>query len=165
MTAFCVVVAEGARARFFTLEHNEVPELEGGPDLVEHESLLNPEHRVHQDEIYADSSGRNRTPGGQGHVYDEHRDQHDADVEKRFADEISQRADSLVRAVGARRVFLCAEKRMLGFLRSRLNGQTPSGAEIMEIPKDLAKLKPRDVHEHLADDGYLPRRKPPQASR
>ena len=91
MTAFCVVVAEGARARLFTLEHNELPEFEGGPDLVEHDSLLNPEHRVHGEEIYADSSGRNRTPGGQGYAYDEHREQHDANVEKRFAAEVSER--------------------------------------------------------------------------
>lgn len=149
----------------FTLEHNELPEFEGGPDLVEHDSLLNPEHRVHGEEIYADSSGRNRTPGGQGYAYDEHREQHDANVEKRFAAEVSERVDQLVRDVGARRVFLCAEKQMLGFLRGSLNGHTPSGAEIQEIPKDLAKLKPREVQEHLAGDGYLPRRKAPQTSR
>lgn len=165
MTNCCVVVAEGSRARLFTLEHNEVPDLEGGPDLVEHESLTNPEHRVHQDEIYADSSGRNRTPGGQGHIYDEHRDDHDALVEKRFASEIAERVDDLVRQSGARHVFLCAEKQMLGFLRGSFNDRTASGAEVHEVAKDLAKLKPREVHEHLASDGYIARRKAPRASR
>lgn len=164
MTEFCVVVAEGARARFFTLERSEIPDLEGGPDLIEHASLLNPEHRVNHDAIYADSSGRNRTPGGQSHVYDEHRDQHDADVEKRFAREIAERIDNHARESGARRVLLCAEKRMLGFLRGVIGDQTPSGAEIREIPKDLANHKSKEIHEHLAGDGHLPRRKAPQTS-
>lgn len=164
MTAFCVVVADGAQARFLTLERSDIPDLEGGPNLIEHASLLNPEHRVHQDAIYADSSGRNRTPGGPGHVYDEHRDQHDADVEKRFARDIAQRIEDQVAESGARRVLLCAEKRMLGFLRPTLGDRTASGAEVQEIPKDLAKHKARDIQEHLAADGHLPRRKAPQAS-
>ncbi len=164
MTNSYVVVAEGTQARFFTLEHTEVPDLEGGPDLVEHDSLLNPAHRVHHDQIYADSSGRNRTPGGQGHIYDEHRDQHDANSEKLFARQIAERLDQIGRQAGARRALLCAEKRMLGFLRTSLGEHTPSGIEIHEIPKDLAKLKPREIQEHLANDGYILRRKAPQAN-
>jgi protein required for attachment to host cells len=163
MTNSCVVVAEGARARFFTLESSDVPDLEGGPDLVEHDSLINPEHRARQDQIYADSSGRNRTPGGQGQIYDEHRDQHNANTEKRFAREIAERIDQLGCRAGARRAFLCAEKRMLGFLRTSLGENTPNGLEIQEIPKDLTKLKPREIQEHLAKDGYIPRRKAPNA--
>lgn len=30
MSEYCVVVAQGSRARFFTLEPAEVPEMEGG---------------------------------------------------------------------------------------------------------------------------------------
>lgn len=160
MSEYCVVVAEGARARFFTLERPELPELEGGPDLVEHSSLANPRHRAHDSKIYADArSGRNRTPGGQGHAYDEHRDGHDAEMEHRFARDIAGELGDVARRNGTRRVILCAEKRMLGFLRDDL----PSlpGVEIIEVPKDLAKLAPRELQEHLARDGLIPRRRPP----
>jgi len=163
MTNCCVVVAEGSRARFFTLEQSDIPELEGGPDLVEHDSMLNTEHRVPQDQIYADSGGRNRSPGGPSHAYDEHRDQHDADTEQRFARDIAGRLAELIKHSGARRAFLCAEKRMLGFLRPALQEQTNDSAEVHEVSKDLAKLKPREIHERLADDGYIAARQAPKA--
>ncbi|PWG60991.1 host attachment protein [Spiribacter halobius] len=160
MSEYCVVVAEGARARFFTLERPDLPELEGGPDLMEHLSLANPRHRAHDSKVYADArSGRNRTPGGQGHAYDEHRDGHDAEMEHRFARDIARQLDGLARSNGTRRVILCAEKRMLGFLRNGLP-ELP-GVEIREVQKDLAKLGPRELQEHLARDGLLPRRRPP----
>lgn len=160
MSEYCVVVAEGARARFFTLERPDLPELEGGPDLVEHPSLANPRHRAHDDKVYADArSGRNRTPGGQGHAYDEHRDGHDAELEHRFARDIARQLGEVTRSNGTRRVILCAEKRMLGFLRDDLPALP--GVDIREVAKDLAKLGARELQQHLARDGLLPRRRPP----
>lgn len=161
MSEYCVVVAEGARARFFTLEPAELPELEGGPNLVEHDSLVNPRHRAHDASVYADTrGGRNRTPGGQGHGYDEHRDRHDAASEQKFARDIARQLSSLTRSNGTRRVILCAEKRMLGFLRHEVRGG--GGLDLTEVGKDLAKLSVTDLHRHLAGDGLLPRRRNPK---
>lgn len=160
MSNFCVVVAEGARARFFTLEYPEIPEMQSGPDLVEQQTLVNPEHRAHQDRIFADTrGGRNRTSGGEAHGYDEHRDQYDADQEAHFAQDVAGHLERMARDQRARRLVLCAEKRMLGFLRTALNGHVPDGVDLREVPKDLAKLKPRELHGHLAADGHLPRRR------
>jgi protein required for attachment to host cells len=159
MSEYCVVVAEGARARFFTLEPAEVPELSGGPDLVEHDALANPQHRAHDDSIYANTrGGRYRTPGGQGHGYDEHRQRHDALQERMFARDIASRLDSLARSNGTRRIILCAEKRMLGVLRGVVSA--PPGTEIVEVGKDLAKLPTPELHRHLARDGHIPSRRP-----
>ena len=147
MSEYCVVVAEGARARFFTLEPAEVPELSGGPDLVEHDALANPQHRAHDDSIYANTrGGRYRTSGGQGHGYDEHRQRH------------ASRLDNLARSNGTRRIILCAEKRMLGVLRGVVSA--PPGTEIVEVGKDLAKLPTPELHRHLARDGHIPGRRP-----
>jgi hypothetical protein len=50
-----VVVADESRARFFTVEPVELPELESGPKLIEHEDLLNPEGRVSTGRLFADT--------------------------------------------------------------------------------------------------------------
>ncbi len=161
MSEYCIVVAEGARARFFTVEPAEIPEFEGSPNLVEHAALANPQHQAHDDRIYADTrGGRNRTPGGQGHGYDEHRDRHDDALEHRFAKDIAEQIDSVARSNGTRRVILCAEKRMLGFLRDVVT--PPPGADIVEIGKDLAGLSPTQLHRHLSRDGHIPARQLPR---
>lgn len=163
MSDYCVVVAEGARARFFTLEPVTLPELESGPNLIEHESLANPIHKAHDGRVFADTrGGRNRTAStGQGHGFDEHRAGYDAELEHRFARDIARQIDGLTRANGTRRVILCAEKRMLGLLRGVVGGNGAAGVEIVEVPKDLAKCNVRELHNRLARDGHLPGRRPP----
>ncbi len=160
MSRYCVVVAEGSRARFFTVESPEVPELESGPDLVERKRIANPEHQSHSQDLLADArSGRNRARGGAAHGYDDHREGFDAECERRFAREIVREIDTLTRSNGTRQVVLCAEKRMLGFLRPGLGQAIPGGVDLKEIPKDLAKLSARQLHHHLARQGHLPARR------
>ncbi|WP_290653410.1 host attachment protein [Aquisalimonas sp.] len=160
MSHYCVVVAEGSRARFFTVEPPELPELQSGPDLIERKTMNNPDHQSHGEDLLADvRSGRNRPANGPGHGYDDHRDQYDAECERRFAREIAQELDTMTRRNGTRRVVLCAEKRMLGFLRPTLQHAIPKGVDLHEVPKDLAKLSPRKLHERLASDGHIPRRR------
>lgn len=160
MSEYSVVVAEGARSRFFTLQPVELPEIEPGPNLIEHDSLANPIHKAHQQGIYADPrGGKNRTAGGQSHGYDEHRQRFDDEMEARFARDIVKYLDALIRRNGTRRLILCAEKRMLGFLRQALNGRVSREVRVIEVPKDLAKLNVRDLHDRLAREGYLPARR------
>lgn len=158
MSRYCVVVAEGSRARFFTLEKVELPELESGPNLVEQRTMVNPEHQAHADVLWTDRMGRNRSPNGQSHRYDDHRSQRDEEMERRFARDIARELESMTRANGTRRVVLCAEKRMLGFLRRTIQGNMPSDVDLQEIAKDLAKLTPHQLHERLAREGRIPRR-------
>ncbi|MEX0732265.1 MAG: host attachment protein [Aquisalimonadaceae bacterium] len=158
MSEYCVVVAEGSRARFFTVEPAEIPELQSGPHLIEHKTMVNPEHKVHTAEIMADRTGSNRSGGGQRHDYDDHREQRDDEMERRFARDIARQLDNMTRGNGTRKVVVCAEKRMLGFLRPTLQGTIPNGVSLREVQKDLAKLSPRQLHDHLARDGYIPRR-------
>ncbi|MFO7858333.1 MAG: host attachment protein [Ectothiorhodospiraceae bacterium] len=160
MSRYFVVVAEGSRARFFTVENPEVPELESGPDLVEQKTLANPAHKAHGGELLADMrSGRNRAGAGQAHGYDDHREQYDDECERRFAREIASEVSSMTRANGTRHVILCAEKRMLGFLRSTVHEAVPDGMDLREVPKDLAKLTARKLHQRLAGEGYIPPRR------
>ena len=68
MNQYCVVVTNGARARFFTLEEPQFPELESGPNLVELKSLQNPQHRETGNQLWSEpKTGRNRAGiGGPG---------------------------------------------------------------------------------------------------
>lgn len=158
MSRYCIVVAEGSKARFFTVEPAEIPEMETGPHLIEHKQIENPEHQAHADHLWTDRMGRNRSVGMRGHRYDDHRVQRTDEMERRFAREITRELDHMARGNGTRHVVVCAEKRMLGFLRRDLDRAVPEGAELHEVAKDLAKLTPRQLHDHLARDGHLPAR-------
>jgi protein required for attachment to host cells len=164
MTENCVVVAGGTHARFFTLEKSSLPEMEPGPNLVEVTGLIHPEKDLHS-ELWSDKkTGRNRAPKGAGaHGYDDHRNQHEDETERRFARDVAEQAARLAKAHQVRNVTLVAHKRMLGFLRNALAPLMKAGVEVQEVPKDLVKLTAHELHEHLSRDHIIPGRKNPNS--
>ncbi len=163
MIQYSVVVAAGARARFFTLEAVDFPEVQSGPRLVEHTGLVNPERNAPERTLWsANKTGRNRAPGGgPAHGYDDHRSQHEDEFERRFARNIAEHAARMARVNHTHHVVLVAQNRMLGFLRSALDPLIKAGVELHELAKDLSKLSPTELHEHLSRDRLLPPRKSP----
>ncbi len=165
MSEYCVVVADGARARFFTLEPVESPGTESGPNLVERKDLVNPEQRAHSAQLWSDAkTGRNRVAGsGQAHGYDDHRTRHAAEFKRRFARNVAQEAARVVQTNGAKNLILVAQKRMLGFLRDELDTLLKNGITVHAVAKDLCKLAPQEVHKYLAKETALPPRRNPSA--
>ncbi|MEJ2646525.1 MAG: host attachment protein [Gammaproteobacteria bacterium] len=163
MNQNCVVVAGGSRARFFSLQDPQVPEMESGPNLVELSDLVNPEKDARQRDLWSETkSGRNRSAAsGAAHGYDDHREQHEDEFERRFARSVAEECLRLAQSHGTKNVVLVAQKRMLGFLRTTLDPVFKAGVEIQELAKDLSKLPPKELHEHLAREGLLPRRRSP----
>lgn len=161
MSDYCVVVADSSRARFFTLESSEVPGVESGPNLVEHKDMDNPEAPAPGRETWTDAkSGRNTARGGgPAHGYDDHRDNHEEEFNRRFAKHIAERAVEVARQHNARCLVLVAANRMLGLLRENL--AIPPGAKIdvRETAKDLVRLNANEIHEHLGGAGLVPARK------
>lgn len=162
MNQYCVVVANGARARFFTLEHSKYPELESGPNLVEYNLIENPEMESRSGEQWSENkSGRNRGAyGGSAHGYDDHRSQHEDEYERRFANSIADEARRFSQTHNASDMILVSQKRMLGFLRSAIEPKF-RGIQTQELAKDLSKLNPIELQEHLAKEDLIPRRKSP----
>jgi protein required for attachment to host cells len=158
MNNYSVIVAGGSHARFFTLEDASIPELESGPRLVELRDLINPENKAHQRTLWSSvKAGRNRAPGGgPAHGYDDHREQHEDEFERRFARDIAEEATRLVKSNNTQHVILVAQKRMLGFLRNALDPLLKAGVHVQECAKDLAKLPPQDLHAHLSRQRLLP---------
>lgn len=160
---YCIVVADGSRARFFTLEQPEIPELEGGPDLAEHRDLVNPEKEQRKRELFSNlKSGRNQAPaGGPGHGYDDHRGRHTDEIERRFARRLSAEIAGFARDRRVGQLVLVADPRMLGFLRNELRSGLPSSVRVAELTRDLSSLTAPRIHARLADAGLLPARAAP----
>ncbi len=158
MSEYCVVVSGGARARFFTLEPVDFPELESGPKLIDKGELLNPTKETAGRDLYTDlKTGRSRAPrGGPSHGYDDHRTQHEDEFDRRFARKVAERARLLAKETRARRIVLAAPARMLGYLRQDLAGIPREGIEVHKVAKDMSKFTPRQIHDHLAKRRLLP---------
>lgn len=156
-----VVVANSSRARFFTLQQAEAPNFESGPRLVECRCLANPQQESAGKELWSDNkSGRNRSSGGGGaHGYEDHRDQHRAEYERRFMQSVAGEAARLARSERATRVVLTADSRTLGLLRGELHNG--NGYDLREVGKDYSKLTAQHLHEQLAALKLVPARRRP----
>ena len=87
-----VVVADGAHARFLAAGRRADAPAPGALRLVEQSRLDNPEHTVQgRRDARKIRSGRDTGHGGLApHGYTDHRNGHEAEVLRRFAEEIAQ---------------------------------------------------------------------------
>ncbi len=164
MRNYLVVVADAARARFFELIPVEFPELESGPNLVEIEDLVNPEIEEKGRDLWSDlKTGRGKAPGeGAAHGYDDHRERHRDEIERRFAHLTGAETINRVNRQKVDVLIVTAESRMLGMLRDAIGKKLPAETRLTERAEDLSKLDVLELHTHLAKEGLLPPRKPPQ---
>jgi protein required for attachment to host cells len=159
MSDYCVVVADGTRARLFTLEAAAAPGVEGGPDLIEQIDLVNPESG-HGVRATTAKSGRDTGRGsGPMHGFVDHRSQHEDEFLRRFAKLVAETALRTARERRTGHLVLVAGNRILGFLRSELQAPTGESLQVQEVAKDLSRLSAYELHEHLGGAGVLPRRK------
>lgn len=155
-----VMVLNGTKARFLTLEFADFPDHEPGPDLMEHEALINEENELAGEDLWASSkTGRNRGSAGQSHSYDDHRQNHVVEFEQRFSQSIVSRMQSFIESNRIRHLILVAEPQMLGIVREPINAEISKTIEIKELAKDLCQFSTRDLHEYLASKKLLPARK------
>ena len=59
-------------------------------------------------------------------------------------------------------LIVTAESRMLGMLRDAIEKELPATIRVTERAEDLSKLDAPGLHAHLAKEGLIPPRKPPQ---
>ena len=158
MGEHCIAIVSEAEAKFYCLEPVQYPELESGPKLCEMAKILNPEKRIPDREIYTDSkTGRGRAPGkGPAHGYDDHREKRDEESSKKFSRTVVEKVKDLALRRDAKIVIIAAQPKMLGMLRQDIHILRREGINIEEHTKDLTKLSPREIHEHLAREGLVP---------
>lgn len=154
----CVLVADRARARFFTIDSSEDV---SGPTLVEHADLVNPEGKLTRDKAFSDTRGgrRNRSsvPGG-GYAMDSRVERHETEFDRRFARDLAARTRAVVRELCVGRLVVAAAPRFLGRLRPELAATLPEGVALLEIPADLTWHTPARIRAALVKHEAL---KPP----
>lgn len=157
MSIFLVAVIDGKKARFFTLEPTEIPEFESGPNLTEHEALLNAVKDFEGKELWANTkTGLNRGAGAQAHAYDDHREHHLIEFERRFAQTIATRIVHLIQVHRVQQLLMIAEPQILGLMREAVTPILPKNIKTQELAKELCQLKPHELHEYLASKELLP---------
>lgn len=157
MNKSLVVVIDSTKARFLTLELTDFTEYESGAHLIEQEGLLNPERETQGQELWSSTkTGRNRGSSGQAHSYDDHRENHVVEFERRFAQMTATQISSLAQMHQINQLILIAEPQILGLMREVLAHGMPTHFKINELAKNLCHLKPHALHEYLANQGLLP---------
>ncbi len=161
--SYCIVVADGARARLFTAELSAVG---NAVRLEEREVLTNPERNLAGREEFANlKPGRNRVPPrGAAHGYDDHRSRHRDQVERRFAARVADAAGRLVRESASSWFVLVAEPRLLGLLRTPLEAALPSELPRSELPANLSWHALPNIRRLLERQGVFPKSRPSPAS-
>ncbi|MBW4615988.1 MAG: host attachment protein [Desmonostoc vinosum HA7617-LM4] len=157
MSLFLVAVIDGAKARFFTLEPQEFPEYESGPNLIEHQALSNSVKELPGQELWASTkTGRNRGAGDQAHSYDDHREKHMIEFERRFAQTIAAHIVNLIQVHHSQQLLMIAEPQILSLMREALIIVLPKNLKFSELTKNLCHLKPHELHEYVASKKLLP---------
>jgi protein required for attachment to host cells len=154
----CVLVADRARARLFVSAPS--PERAGvssrGEELVEIESLTDPDGELTGKQLFSSTrSGSNRSPHGATFEYDDRRQGHRDEEERRFAKRIAEAVRRRVEAERPNKLILAVEPQLLGMLRQALNGGVQSSLEVVELAKDFSWHSPQHVQAALERCGAL----------
>jgi protein required for attachment to host cells len=157
MNRYLVAVIDGTKARFLTLKPSELPGYEPGPSLMEHEALLSANSELQGQDLWTSSkTGRNRGVAGQAHSYDDHRDNHLIEFERRFTQSITNKIVNLLQTHQIQQLLMIAEPQILGLMREAITPVLPKNIKIHELAKELCQLKPHELHEYLASKQLLP---------
>lgn len=153
----CVVVADRSRARLLTTVVS--PERHGsssGKELKELEALTDPEGELTGKQLFSNTrSGTNRSPHGAQFEYDDHRERHRDEQERRFAKRVAQALASWLAREKPTKLVLAVEPRMLGLLRHALDGELDASLQLTEVATDLSKHSVRHIEETLLRCGAL----------
>jgi protein required for attachment to host cells len=149
-----ILVAGSTRARFISVEVPDDAELDGGPHLIEHDDLVNPDGDVPARALFSDRSGRAHS-GAVSHGLDDHRDQHQAEIDRRFARRVIDATEQFLLARGVQRLVIVAECQLLGKLRAELDPKRWRDVELVELAEDLSRQSLRQVHAALAQQGLV----------
>lgn len=155
MQPFCLVVADAARARLYTVGAAD-PDAPGR-EVAFHErtDLVNSERRRPAGSWLTDRTSTGYAPTGRRFGLDEHRDRRIEEVDRRFAADIAAAARQVIAATGMRRVVVVASPNMLRWLRHALD---VGDRELVTYALDLTRFTTPRLHDHLAGLGVVPPR-------
>ena len=140
-----VVVADNSRARIFTVETPSSP-------LIEIDSIVHPEGRMHDRDITSDLPGRGAGSGGSRHSYENETDAKEYE-NMGFAKRIAGFLDDSRKDDRCKNLVIVAAPGLLGNLRGEMNDQTRKMITL-ELAKNLSHLNANDIRRHMPE--FLP---------
>lgn len=161
-----IITADAARARFITAEILEDSDTEGSPRMLEHATLDNPLGESRQRDEFSDRPSRKPSgagPRGALPATDDHRERHEQEDERRFAQRIVEEAQRFVAAHHPGTLVLAAGPRLLGVLRKELGERRWQGLEVHEFADDLSSHPLPKLRDALTRRGILPESRLPRA--
>ncbi len=155
LPSYCVVVADGARARFFSLDPASAPRTGYHAALVERWEMMNPAHsHSHGPADLPGHDWRRAAAGGPGRNDDASDNNWRREQDRRFAADVLEKVAEMCQLWSADRAVLVADKRTLGLLRLKMNRM--AGVAMVEHSRDLTGMEGPAIHAHLAAAGILP---------
>ncbi len=157
----CIAVADGGRARIYRLSSREDDRGRQVPLLVEVHDLINPDRRLHDGEIWAESRPglKREFGGGPSHGVDDGRQARNEETDRRFAADVMAALAQAAADDGASKVILVAGAEALGNLRAQA-AVLGAGVTVQELCKNLVSLTPDELMEALASADLLPSKPP-----
>lgn len=151
MVRTCIVVIDGAHARFFNLEIPEEPRADGGARLIEAQDLVNPAAEIPERGLFSDRRGQaHASPAGAAHALDDGRERHRHEFERRWVRRLVDAIEHFVRGEQPARLLLVAEPRLLGVLRDEINDERLRGIEVIELGENLTQRPVAQIQSILA---------------
>ena len=139
-----IAIVDAAHARLYTYQQIDDNE----PTLQEQRDLVNAGRQAHG--MFSDSKPGNRwQEGGRGST-DDHRSDHIAEMDAKFAKQVIDDVSRTAREQGFHHVILVASPKMLGELRRADAPLRRGDIVIDEVAQDLAWLTSPQVHDHLS---------------
>ena len=145
---YCVVAANGLRARFFVVE--ETGHSRARYRLAERTDLINAEYSARGVKAPGVRTERNTNRQlGPVHPTGEKRVQHRADIERHFACDIAGQLGKLAGRWKSGTVLLAANPKMLGLLRDGARTALPAGVLLECMARDYTALTPGALAQQL----------------
>jgi protein required for attachment to host cells len=166
----CIVIADKARARFFTVdEANDSPFEEKHRHLREYSDLVNPEGTLTDQEVFRDRSAgrgaRRMSVGGGGYGSDDGKGMPRRESVRRFAKELATAASELVRSQKSKELVLVASPKFLGIVRAEVRKAIPKTCGLTELGEDLSRQGTAQIEKVLARHGAFDTTEPVVAYR
>lgn len=148
---YCVVAANGLRARFFVAEETAQPRVRFR--LSEQAGLINAGIASRGSEAPEVRTERNTNRQlGPVHPIGEKRAHHRAEIERRFAHEIAGQVKKLFGRRKSGVMIMAASPRMMGMLRDDILAVLPAGMVLHPVSRDYTALSPAVLAQRLELD-------------
>lgn len=162
----CIVIADRARARLFSVAEPESTDFQAGGRLTEERVLVNPDGKSTDLQLFRDRTGRKNRMSvtGGGYGADDRREGERMETSRRFAKELAAAISELMRSRKSKELVIVATPKFLGAMRSEVRKALPKGAAITELAQDLSWHARPHIENVLTRRGVLSPRELPDVA-